>query len=96
MQRLPTTDLMFEPKRFFTKWEGFRHTTWTIDKPLISAVIMDYGWDGEFFHASGAAKCSPEDAFDEEFGMYLAVSRATQRLERKIQKALIRSLDKKA
>lgn len=57
--------------------------------PLTSVIIYDYTHN---VTGVGYAKLNLVDEYDEQFGIDLAFSRASQRLYKKIQKKLINSL----
>ena len=77
--------------KHYTEYDDSTNFTYsfTVDEPLVTAVILDLQ---TFIVAKAHAKCDETDTFNLEFGKSLASSRAAQRLERKYQKALIRSL----
>lgn len=60
-----------------------------VEEPLVTTIIYDanIGLEGR-----GHAKCDETDTFDEAFGILLSHSRAQERLEKKYQRQLIRSL----
>lgn len=61
-----------------------------IDDTLTSAFVTLWEEDGTYF-AKGHAKWNPTDRYDEDFGIKLAITRATSRALRKREKALVRA-----
>jgi hypothetical protein len=59
--------------------------------PLTRVEVTNTYWD---VTGVGHAKCDSVDTYDENFGMVLANARAVERVSRKVQKAMIKSLDK--
>lgn len=49
-------------------------------------------YDEAGLYAVGYAKLNEDDEYNEDFGVFLAASRAEERYQRKFQKALIRGL----
>jgi hypothetical protein len=57
--------------------------------PLTRVNIVNLRWG---INATGHAKLNIVDDYDEFFGIDLALARATERLSRKVQHAMIKSL----
>ena len=62
--------------------------SYVIEKPIVRVEILDLETG---LHANGNARCTPDDDWDEDFGISLATTRATKRLCNKQEKYLIRS-----
>lgn len=75
-----TTAWIFEGKKTICKITYF----FQIDKEGSEELYIKQ------FSAKGIAVCSPTDKYDKEFGKTLASARARQKIERKLEKELIR------